>query len=154
MLVRDPAKDKINKITRLSSQVHIEANKALDNISAMKERHKEITRRIQLFKQKSELDILEYELRNVYDLMSGYLEDYVEQKLLSGIISRYRPNIRMNSIVSLKGIKDELIDELCELYEQTSRKGSWHSQPLGAPKPSFDELLVHFQNLEQRFKFS
>lgn len=154
MLVNDPAKDKINKITRLSSQVHIEANKALDNISAMKDRHKEITRRIQSFKQKSELDILEYELRNVYDLMSGYLEDYVEQKLLRGIISRYRPNIRMNSIVSLKGIEDELIDELCNLYEQTSRKGSRHSQPLGSPKPSFDELLVHFQILDQKFKFS
>ncbi|MEF7439955.1 AAA family ATPase [Paenibacillus lautus] len=153
MLVSDPGKDKINKVTRLSSQVHIEANKAIDNIGAMKERHREINKRIQSFKQRSILDITEYELRNVYDLMSGYLEDYVEQKLLSGIISRYRPNIRMNSVDSLKGIESELIDELCELYEQTSRKGSRHSQPIGAPKPLYEELLSHFELLDLKFKY-
>ena len=153
LLVRDTSREKLNHVMRLSSQIHLETDISIDDFNAMKEIYREITNRVKILQGKAEKEISELELRDVYNLMSGYLEYYVEKKLLKDIISRYRPHIRMNNIVKLKDIRADIIEELAKLYEQTSRKGSRHSHPIEAPKPTLSELINHYKLLEINFKY-
>lgn len=53
----------------------------------------------------------------------------------------------MHSLDQLKGLQTELIDSSMELYEQTSRKGSRHSQPVGGQPPKYAELVAHVDQL-------
>jgi hypothetical protein len=79
----------------------------------------------------------EYSLLNIYDLMSGYLEAYFEQRILFKVTNRYRPNLRMNGLDRLHSIDVSKLSQLQKLYGQTSRKGSRHSQPQGSvPRPT------------------
>ena len=88
------------------------------------------------------------DMRNVYDLISGYLETYVEGKIFKNIITRYRPNIRMQSLEKMESIDTDKIKKLMTLYNQTSRKGSRHSQPIGTPPPKYPDLLKHYEELK------
>jgi len=152
-LISDTSKEKLNHVRRLPSQIHLETNISIDDISAMKKTYEEITKKMKILQGKTEDEISEFELREVYNLMSGYLEYYVEKKLLKDIISRYRPHIRMHNIVKLKDLRSDIIEELAKLYEQTSRKGSRHSHPIEAPKPTLSELINHYKILEANFKY-
>ena len=85
-----------------------------------------------------------YDLRCIYDLMSGYLETYVELILFKDIIGRFRPNIRMNNLGEMKDFDREKLDELSNLYNQTSRKGSRHSHPIGTQPPNVRDFKGTF----------
>ena len=106
-----------------------------------------------LLSEKDEQDISEYELKEIYNLMSGYLEIFVEVKLFKEVVTRYRPNIRMHSLERIKGTDLSIIDDLMNLYNQTSRKCSRHSQPIPAPAPKYSELLIDFKHLKDKYYF-
>ncbi|WP_026962302.1 AAA family ATPase [Alicyclobacillus herbarius] len=144
---------KVNNITRINRQVVIDSDVKLGDKNVMKKKLDEIERRMKILSQRNEGDISEWELRNIYDLMSGYIEDYVEIILLKNIINRYRPNIRMHTLGSLESIDTSAIKGILDLYNQTSRKGSRHSQPIGAPVPTYAELVQHVAVLKSQYHY-
>jgi hypothetical protein len=150
-LLIDTEKQKVSKITRLDNQVLLEPNIIIGTENELSNRIKEIKSRIETISNSVTSQLNEYDLRIVYDLMSGYLESYVEIKLFKNIINRYRPNIRMHSLDRMEDINPEEIKSLMELYKQTSRKGSRHSQPVGAPLPVYDELKLHYAQFLEKF---
>jgi len=147
-LLIDTQKDSVHRVSRLSNQVIIEPDMRIGTEAQLKTKLKEIEKRMKDFSGRSVQEISEFELRNVYDLMSGYIEDYVEIVFFKNVINRYRPNIRMGSLDQLKGLQTDIIDVIMEMYNQTSRKGSRHSQPVGAQPPKYNELVIHVQKLK------
>ena len=142
-------------LSRYKAAVFIEDNIKLDDPSTMiKAKLKIIKERLLDFDQKAQkgVSVLDVELGQTYDLMSGCIEDYVEKEILKGIIGRYRPNIRMESISDLKSIDQQKIDNAANIYGKTSRYGTRHSQPEGAPRPSLEQLQKDFQQLETTLK--
>ena len=93
-------------------------------------------------------------MRNVYDLMSGYLEDYVEKVYFKNVISRYRPNIRMQTLGELKDLDTSVLDNILKLYERTSRRGARHSQPGEVKKPNYTEIVSDVKELKDNYKLS
>ena len=119
----------------------------------LSKRMKTIDRMIKALSAQPERERDEYSLRNIYDLMSGYLEAYFEQRILYNVINRYRTNLRMNSLDKLRSIDVSKLSKLQQLYGQTSRKGSRHSQPQGSVPPTYAELCEHVEVLRVDFKF-
>ncbi len=140
-------KEKISQVNRLSDQILFEENVILGTDQGLSKRIKAIKKRMTDLNSDEELQRDIHFLRNVYDLISGYLESYVEVKIFFNVINRYRPNIRMHSLNRLKGFDYGTVEHIMKLYHQTSRKGSRHSQPPGAPEPNYDELEEHYKTL-------
>jgi len=150
-LLADTQQDRLHKLNRLSDQVIIEPNILMDSQQELSKIRIEIDKRIKILKKTEESSINIMDLRNVYDLISGYLETYVEGKIFKNIITRYRPNIRMQSLEKLESIDIDKIKKLITLYNQTSRKGSRHSQPIGSPAPKYSDLMKHYEELKIEF---
>ncbi len=150
-LLADTQNDKLNILNRLSDQVIIESDIKMDSQQELSKILKEIDKRMKEFKLVDADSINIMELRNVYDLISGYLETYVEGKIFKDIISRYRPNIRMHSLDKMDSLDYNKIKKILSLYNQTSRKGSRHSQPIGSPKPKYLDLSKHYDELKNDF---
>ena len=153
-LLVDTEKQKVTLITRLANQVILEPNVILGTDKELSTRIKVIEERIKALSISSDLQKDEYYLRNVYDLISGYLESYVEIKIFKNVINRYRPNIRMHSLDRLSTFDVKAIGPVMDLYKQTSRKGARHSQPAGSPSPHYDELQAHFKQFSQKFSLN
>ena len=132
--------------------IHLETKLNPDELTELQKRNKELESMIEELSEEEKRS--EFRIRGVYDLMSGYLESYVEQVILKGIVSRYRPNIRMNNINILKEIQAEKVDRLMELYEKTSRLGSRHSQPDMVSAPTYDDLTEDVKILQDEFKYT
>jgi hypothetical protein len=150
-LLVDIEKQKITKITRLEKQVLLEPNVELCSDRELRRRMRTIKDRFDALYNSGNLQHDEDYLRNVYDLMSGYLESFVEVKLFKNIINRYRPNIRMYNLDKLTKFDSTIIEPVLQLYNQTSRKGSRHSQPMGSPPPKYEELKGHYDLLINKF---
>ncbi len=150
----DTSSEKVNLINKLSSQIIIETGLKLGTEAELKKLIVEVQRRMEKIETNGENNADILELRNIYDLMSGYIESYVEIKIFKNIINRYRPNIRMNSLEKMKDFEDEKLTDLIDLYKQTSRKGSRHSQPVGTQPPKYLELKEHFKILKTNFNFN
>ena len=97
--------------------------------------------------------ISEFAIRGVYDIMSGYMETWVEKILLQDVVTRYRPNIRMDSLRRLENINLTLISKAHAFYERTSRNCLRHSQPDSVPNPTFDGLLNDFKEFQANFHY-
>lgn len=149
----DTEKEKVNNIQGTASQIILESETSIGDKPKLKNRIKEIDSRMEQFEKRDENSVSEYELKNVYDLMSGYLEDYVEIIYFKNVISRYRPNIRMHTLENLKGMDLENIDKITALYKKTSRRGSRHSQPDGTQQPTYTELTEDVKTLKDQFSF-
>jgi len=147
----DTQKKKIMRVERLENTVIVENDVILGTDSEMSKRLKSIKERMRALSRSPDLQRDEYFVRNVYDLISGYLESYFEQKILLNVINRYRRNLRMDSIDRLLEIDESKLLSLQALYTQTSRKGSRHSQPTGSPPPTYDELRGHFRLMSSDF---
>ncbi len=147
-------KEKITKVERSHNQISLIKEIRIGETQELKDRLKKITSKMQELSSKTEEEIDEYDLRNVYDLMSGYLEDYVEKVYFKNVISRYRPNIRMQTLEDLKDLDTSVIDKVLRLYERTSRRGSRHSQPAEVKKPKYPELVDDIGQLKQDFMYS
>ncbi|PIZ78880.1 MAG: hypothetical protein COY01_02890 [Candidatus Pacebacteria bacterium CG_4_10_14_0_2_um_filter_40_20] len=89
----------------------------------------------------------------VYDLMSGYIEEYVEKKLLCNVVSRYRANIRMTGLSGLSEISGEKLKVITELYDNTSRGGNRHDNPEDAAKPTYDQLKADIVTLVEKLDY-
>jgi hypothetical protein len=92
-------------------------------------------------------------MRNIYDLISGYLEDYIEKIYFRNIISRYRPNLRMQSLSELSNLDTSIIPEISKLFEKSSRRCSRHSQPAMRKKPTYFELEIDINTIESKFTY-
>lgn len=144
-------KSRINELFRYKTLITILENVKPDDPDS--------TRAAKLKKMKDELKEFdeaakkgikpsEIALGRVYDLMSGYIEDYVEKEILKGVVGRYRPNLRMEPLAELKKIDPDKIDKASTIYSRTSRYGTRHSKVEGAPKPTIEQLQKDFEQLE------
>ena len=141
--------EKVKHFIRTSKAIFLDPNAKLGTEHDLKVKKDEITRRITLVGEKEEkgTKIDEYEIRNIYDLLSGYLESFVEVEIFKSVISRYRPNIRINSLNKVKWNND-IINEVIRWFNKTSRKGSRHSQPIGIQPPILDALLKDKEDID------
>ena len=140
----DTSKQKVVHIDRLDNQIIVEPDSILGIDQGLARRKKTIEKRIKDADNSRDYQTDEFYLRNIYDLISGYIESYVEIKIFKDVINRYRPNIRMNSLVNLLDFNPAVLTPIIALYNQTSRKGSRHSQPMGSPPPTYRELKEHY----------
>lgn len=137
---------KVNKITKANNQVYIIKNTILgEKDSEISNLGKKIRGKITLFENMDPKEVDEYDIASVYDLMSGCLESFVENKLLKGLIGRYRPNIRMFGLPELKRLDNDLIDDIYSLYNTTSRYGNRHSSPVEALKAEYSKLKDDYE---------
>lgn len=143
MLV-DTSDQEVVHIDKLDNQILVESDSLLGSDHDLKRRKKVIDGRFAEAEKKKELQQSEFFLRNMYDLMSGHIESYVEIKIFKDVINRYRPNIRMHSLSKLTGFDPTILTPIINLYGHTSRKGSRHSQPTGAPAPNYEEFKEHY----------
>jgi hypothetical protein len=141
--------EKVKHFIKTSKAISLDPNAKLGTEHDLKVKKDEITRRVTLVREKEEkgTKIDEYEIRNIYDLLSGYLESFVEVGIFKSVISRYRPNIRINSLNKVKW-NNNIIKEVILWYNKTSRKGSRHSQPIGIQPPDLDELLRDKEDID------
>jgi energy-coupling factor transporter ATP-binding protein EcfA2 len=133
---------KMHHCIKSSSTIFIETNINFNDDADYNARIKEIDKRISLLEEKNQKgdNIDNFEIGNVYDLLSGFLECFVEYKILKNVINRYRSNIRMESLPKIKWDEGK-IAETMRLFHKTSRKGTRHSQPKEEPKPTLSDLL-------------
>lgn len=141
--------EKVKHFTRVSTEIFLDPNAKLGTEHDLKVKRNEINKRVKMLNEK-EINgnkINEYEIRNIYDLLSGYLESFVEVKIFKSVIGRYRPNIRMKNLNEIEW-DNGLINEVMRLFNKTSRKGSRHSQPIGIQTPKFPELIKDKENVD------
>lgn len=142
----DTEKEKVCEVVKANDQVCLINENILGNKDKPIKQYKDkIEKRMRELSKKDIIDIDDMDLSGVYDLISGCLENYVENKLLNGLIGRYRPNIRMYSLQELKSIDDNIVDKIYDLYNNTSRYGNRHDAPLGLLPPSYDNLKTHYE---------
>ena len=146
-------KEKITKVERTNNQINLFKEIRIGETQELKDRLNKIDSRMSEFSKKKPEEIDEYDMCNIYDLMSGYLEDYIEKVYFKNVISRYRPNIRMHTLGDLKDLDTGIIDNVLKLYERTSRRGSRHSQPGEVGKPKYTELVNDVKNLKDNYKY-
>ena len=144
-------KEKITKLVRFQHNIYLEREVQVGSINELKKDYEEIEKRLHSLDKKDEKNISEYDLKEIYNLMSGYLESFVEVILFKEVITRYRANIRMHSLDRVKGTDLSIIDDLMNLYNQTSRKCSRHSHPPSTPAPKYNELLNDFKHLKDKY---
>lgn len=135
-----------------TNQVIIVKEKLEDTGSQLKSKMNTITARMRSLESIATPDI--FEIGGVYDLISGYIEEYVEKKLLGNVVSRYRANIRMHSLHILSTITDEKIKLITELYENASRGGNRHDNPDDAAEPTFQQLKDDVETLTKEFNYA
>ena len=100
---------------------------------------------IEVLRAKPDLVEMRGKIAYMYSELSGYLEDYFEKKILGGIITRHRNNIRMHSVINLKDInKDGQLDTLNKLYEKTSKFCNRHSQTLSQKKADYKDIMIDY----------
>ena len=142
--------EKVKHFRRESNNaIFLDPSAKLGTDHDLKVKRKVVNERIASIKQKDKNDVSidEYEIRNIYDLLSGYLESFVEVEIFKSVISRYRPNIRINSLNKVKWNND-IINEVIRWFNKTSRKGSRHSQPIGIQPPTLDALLKDKKDID------
>ena len=142
--------EKVKHFRRESNNaIFLDPSAKLGTDHDLKVKRKVVNERIASIKQKDKNDVSidEYEIRNIYDLLSGYLESFVEVEIFKSVISRYRPNIRINSLNKVKWNND-LISEVTRLFNKTSRNGSRHSHPIGIQTPTLDGLLKDKEDID------
>lgn len=147
----DTQKDKITKLECLENQIVLIKEIGFGEKEELKDKLGKIESKL---KGLSASNTDEFDLRNTYDLISGYLEDYVEKIYFKNVISRYRPNIRMHTLGDLKNLNTNIISELLTLYEKASRRCSRHSQPSDVIKPTYSELVKDVLELTQKYKYT
>jgi wobble nucleotide-excising tRNase len=148
----DTQKEKVTKVERNHDQINLFKEIRIGETKELKDRLNKIDSRMSEFAEKKPEEINVYDIRSVYDLMSGYLEGFIEKVYFKNVISRYRPNIRMNSLVDLKDLDTTIIDNVLKLYEITSRKGNRHDQPGETRRPKYEELINDVKKMKDDFK--
>ena len=141
--------DKVTIMSKMENQIIIEPDVSLGKEADLKSTLKDIEKRLSEMENTKELQSDIYRIKNLYDIMSGYLESYVEFHLLKDVINRYRPNIRMNSLNKLVNFDSAQLKTIMQSYEETSRKCARHSQPDSAPQPSYADAKASFEIIKK-----
>lgn len=144
---------KINKLEKNKSQINILRDIDIDSDSELKEILKRIKYEMGILAKKDLERINKYEMGSVYCLISRYLEEYVMKIYFKNVISRYRPNIRMDSLDKLSNLETSKIKEILTIYKKTNRKCTRHSQPEGVKDPIYDELKGDVKTLFKNYKY-
>jgi predicted ATPase len=128
------------------TSIIIENNAFNERALKIKEnRLKRLMSEIEELREKLDLVEMRGKIAYMYSEMSGYLEDYFEKKMLRGIITRHRNNIRMHSVITLTDLnKDGQLEKLNELYEKTSKFCNRHSQTLSQKKADYKDIMIDF----------
>lgn len=149
----DPVSERITRLRKYETTVFVDNDIFLDNENSMKATFEKVDTQVKKLKAIAESgqDVPVLDMRTVYSLMSGYLEDFVEKVIMKNVISRYRPNIRMSTVEDLGEINKEKLRKASALYSKTSRYGSRHSQPLQQPPPIIAKLSADFLEFDQEF---
>jgi predicted ATPase len=129
-----------------SKEIELKTVKLDDVGKQLKVKLEAINEQMKLLEVTSNPDAIQ--IGAVYDIMSGYIEEYVEKKLLRNVISRYRANIRMNSLLELSTISEDKLKLITELYESSSRGGNRHDNPEDAAPATYDQLKIDVENLK------
>lgn len=126
----------VNKYKNGSSVNRIKSGK-MEDIKGLQSAYKELNEHWQ------EIQSLENvptrKINEAYNLISRYLEYYLEQKMLLNILNRHRAHMRMNNLPNLT-IDDETKLAVSTIYRRTSRKGNRHSQPLEVTDATMAQL--------------
>jgi len=149
-------KDSNKSVYKLSKmptkkQIIIESTK-LDTTSSLKTSMTAIDNEMKTMEKAESTSTIQ--IGGVYDLMSGYIEDYVEKKLLNNVVSRYRAHIRMTSLSALSEMSSEKIKTITELYENASRGGNRHSNPTDTPEPTYSQLQTDYKSLKENCDYT
>jgi hypothetical protein len=141
--------DKVNEVIKGEYKIHIISDTSFGKEKEFKDKKKAIETKIKDFNKVQDKSLIsKVDLSTVYDLMSGCLEAYVESDILGNFISRYRPNIRMDSLDILKNLDKDKIDKINSLYRKTSRYGNRHDRPTPAMPPQYGELEKHYEQFK------
>lgn len=137
-LIEITGEKEVMRMTKAGDEVVIHPEVEPGTAGALKRAKRDIEKRLKEIE--GQMDTPELALRNVYDMLSNYIETAVEINLFKEVVGRYRPNIRIQSLRKIRW-DDTAVQKLVELYHRTSRKGTRHSQPLPVPPPTREGLL-------------
>ncbi len=143
-------REKIVRLFRYGKNVQIEPGIILDKPEAsLKSRLKDISKKVGTLESAREAgaEPPEIDIRQIYDHISGALEDYAAH-LFNKVIGRYRPNLRMHNLDSLPQNLNQKCSEILPLYNRASRFGVRHSQPPGVAAPTLDQLIADLASLQ------
>lgn len=87
-----------------------------------------------------------------YDLLRSWIEVFVEQEMLGGVTERYRPNVMMGKLSSIKTDKlDEAIEQVNSMFDRACRYMGGHSQPLEqlSVRPTLKELMTDWEAMQE-----
>lgn len=149
-LMESKITDRVNEVIKGDYEIQVINDTSFGKDKEFSDKKRKIDSKMRDFSKvqdKGQID--KVDLSTVYDLMSGCLESYVELKILSGFISRYRPNIRMDSLDILKNLDNDKIDKINNLYRKTSRYGNRHDRPIEGIPPKYDELCKHYEKFKE-----
>ncbi len=141
---------KVVHLKKMDGLVILESTK-LDTASTLKLKIEEMDERMKILEKAPKRSRVD--LGVVYDLMSNYLEDYVEKIMFAGIVSRYRANLRMSSLSLLPEMPKDKVKELNDLFDKTSRKGNRHNQTDEEPEPTYAGLVQDYKDLKEKFNY-
>jgi len=145
---------KCTTIEKIGNQIIIEEDVKLGDKQWLKKRYKKIQDKMEKFENGTLDKNDEDEIRNVYDLISGYLENYLSVVLLSDIIGKFRSHTRMTKLNELKNLDKDKIDKMSGLFKKTNSMCSRHGTLTSAEtkKPSHSELLKDIEEFNNDFK--
>ncbi|MHA1703517.1 MAG: AAA family ATPase [Promethearchaeota archaeon] len=150
----DPEKTRLTSLENIAEEIFIETDTLLDCSKLLKVKKRYLKEKLELLKeiaaQNKKIPIVD--IRQVYDMMSGYLETWVEAHLLHKTVIRYRPNVRMNNLPKIAQIDKAVFQDVCDLYERCSRRCERHSHPTDSPAPEYNEMLADYKKLEENYK--
>ena len=89
-------------------------------------------------------------VRAGYSHMRSWCEAFVEKELLADVTARYRPHVRITSLLQIKADRlDEAIAVVLPIFEKACRITIAHSQPLETlgVKPKLEELKDDWKTL-------
>ncbi len=146
------SKQKVYKLTKPNStkQIIIE-NIKLDGETSLKNKMIKMDTEMETLKKIDSPSSLQ--IGAVYDLISGYIEEYVEKILFNNVVSRYRANIRMTSLSSIENISEDKIKIISAIYENASRNGNRHDSPTETPEPNYSELVSDYSLLKEKLNY-
>jgi len=147
-------KVRVTRIEKGDNQINLIREVVVGDVQELKSRFEFIESKIKELSSNDAGTVNEYEIKGIYDLISGFLEDFVEKVYFKNIISRFRPNIMMNSLSRLEYMDTSRISQISDFYEKTSRMCSRHSQPEDVEKPTLSGLVADFDKLKKDYKWS
>ena len=91
-------------------------------------------------------------IARAYVLIRSWCETFVEQELLGNVAQRYRPNIMIGSLGSIKSDRiDDAISVVTRVFNRSSRYIDGHSNPLELQNvvPSIEDLQEDWKTLQE-----